>query len=291
MAILFIDATYVTLYAPLFTWNVVRLSTTFAAWYGYELYPGLNSGAILNNIYGPLAAYAYLPAVCARTPSEAIIIAAILAFLYSMLPVLWFLAAEDSRNPDRIYLLAVFACFYFSPLYSNLPNFVFICVHADAPARALGALSCAFLYFRRQKDAVRPFLLSSVFVVLAIWTKQVMTPLVIALPVYVLLTAGWGCFKRYAMCLVVSGLVISALFLWLFDSKLLFFNMITIPSRHPYWLNLAKFKNLLIVTQELLRLCIIPLGIIIGYCIYQIKLMLSCTPDKKKQFLAHDVFL
>src|SRR5262245_49376703 len=54
-------------------WNGARLAPTFALLYGYRLYYPASEGPVLNNVYGPVGALAFLPATVFRTPTLAIL--------------------------------------------------------------------------------------------------------------------------------------------------------------------------------------------------------------------------
>ena len=55
-----------------------RLAPTFALLYGYDLYYPATEGPITNHVYGPVAAFAFLPATIFATPTPAILAGAVL---------------------------------------------------------------------------------------------------------------------------------------------------------------------------------------------------------------------
>src|SRR5262245_54414126 len=59
-------------------WNGCRLAPTVALTHGYALYYPPNEGPVLDTIYGPVAALAYLPATMFRSPTGAILAGAAL---------------------------------------------------------------------------------------------------------------------------------------------------------------------------------------------------------------------
>ncbi len=233
--------------APFWDWNAARLAPTFALIHGYQLYYGPDAGPFLNMIYGSITALAYLPATLAISPTGAVMIGSFISAAFFFIPIVLLFVYENlhesqkvlSLNRSQKLLLKIYAFYAFIGFvlfsYECLPlNYSAFNIHADAIALGLGAAACGFLYCRERKDSLLPLLLSAIMVVLSIWAKQVALPLLIALPTYVLLADGLRCFKRYLLCLFISGLIISALLLTIFNPQYTFFNMFTIPGHHPW---------------------------------------------------------
>ena len=63
------DLAYRALRATRTQWNDVRLIPSFSFVSEYDLYALPDSGPILNMVYGPVAALAYLPATLFSTPT------------------------------------------------------------------------------------------------------------------------------------------------------------------------------------------------------------------------------
>ncbi|MEM1170762.1 MAG: hypothetical protein AAGJ08_17195 [Cyanobacteria bacterium P01_H01_bin.35] len=231
--------------APFEDWNAIRLAPTFALTHGYQLYYGADTGPILNTIYGPITALAYLPTTLAISPTGAVMMGAFISAAFFFIPILWLVVCEIHESQkvmslNRSYKLLLFTyafyafiSFFFFSFLSSL-YFSAFNIHADAIALGLGAAACGFLYCRKHKDSLLSLLLSAIMIVLAIWAKQTALPLLIALPTYVLLADGRRCFKLYLLCIVISGLTISALLLTIFNPEYTFFNMLTIPGQHPW---------------------------------------------------------
>jgi len=216
-------------------WNNHYLAWTFSIKKGYRLYYGPDTGPVISRMYGPLAALVYLPVTIFNYPTIAIISASFLSASFFFLPVLWLHMGGSSFSLNkRLYGLYAFSCFCLIVFNSPPLALSAFLVKADAPALGFAAISCAFLYYRvRKKDMA--FLLSAVFSVLSVWTKQTMLPLLLALPVYILLSDGVKNFKRYLLYICASGILISSFFLIITKPQNLFFNIVTIPARAPWW--------------------------------------------------------
>lgn len=212
----------------------IRFEKTFMVALGYPLYYGPAAGPAIAAIYGPVSVLAYLPATLTHSPELSLRIAEAIAIGFFFLPVLWLCTAGTLKDkPLFAFALTAFLCFCFlAILLTNLRNAAFT-VHADAPTLGLCALACACLYFRKNPNHWGALLGSSIFVILAVWSKQVAVPLILALSLYVFLADGWPTLKRFLLCLLIAGILISGLFLMIYNPHDMLFNMFTLPSRHP----------------------------------------------------------
>lgn len=302
-------------------WNAARLAPTFALTRGYQLYYGADIGPFLNTIYGPITALAYLPATLAISPTGAVMIGSFISAAFFFIPILLLLVYENlhksqkvlSLNRSQKLLFTIYAFYafigFFLFSYGSSPlNYSAFNIHGDAIALGLGAAACGFLYCRERKDSLLPLLLSAIMVVLSIWAKQTALPLLIALPTYVLLADGRRCFKHYLLCICISGLIISALLLTIFNPQYTFFNMLTIPGNHP-WRVPGTLSNpdtevidliatvrevpgdktlaLLVAGKELIKFCRVPVFIIFWGSLYQF-LFLPSTSNKITGWLSYN---
>jgi hypothetical protein len=218
-------------------WNAIRITPTLGLFAGYTLYYGPGSGPVTGNIYAPFATVAYLPAVCASTPSGIIGVGTLISLAWYFAPVLWLYVRLDDPREDRStrraqwHTLALFPLVTYNLEKSLRYSAAFI--HADAPALGLACAAGAVLYVDRH-HRWRSLLASALLAVLSVWSKQVMAPLLAALPLWVLWTAGWKVGLRYALALVGAGSLVLAVSLAALDGRDLFFNVVTIPGRHPW---------------------------------------------------------
>jgi len=272
--------------APSEEWNASRLAWTFSLVHGYQLYYPATTGPALPVVHGPLQAFTYLPATLFNSPTPALIFASFISACFYFLPILWLHIGKNLTEPRKLLSgLYAFACFCLFTFGSRALTSSTFAVHADAPALGFGSLACAILYYRKLKDSIPPFLLSALFSVFAVWTKQTLGPILFALPIYILLMDGYKCFRRYTLCLCVTGMAVSALFLWIFNAKNLWFNMVTIPSRCPWQFSESRIVALLTATYYLIRESFLPLTILIFCSVYQL-FFSSNVPNKLKVWLS-----
>jgi len=226
---------YYRIYSSIFEdWNWIHLQPSFVWAKGLGVYHGAESGPVLNAIYGPVSVLAFAPAVWASSPESAMIIAEVLAMAFFFLPVLIALWAGAGERGRLLFAFFAFLCFSFIPFISSPLRSAAFNVHADAPCLGIGALACVALYIRRRHDDWLLLSVSAFLAVLAVWTKQVIFPLLLALALYVLIVDGRGVFFRYVLCLMVTGMLVSLILIWQFGREELLLNLVTIPARHPW---------------------------------------------------------
>lgn len=271
--------------SPLWDWNGIRLAWTFSLLHGYQLYYPADSGPVLSLLAGPLQPLTYLPAALINSPTPALILASFISACYYFLPILCLHIGKDLTHPRELsFGVCAFACFCLFTLSSRALTYSAFAVYADAPALGYSAIACAILYYRKRKDNIIGLLLAALFSVFAVWTKQTLVPLLFALPTYILLTDGYRCFRRYMLCLFVSGVVISAVFLFVFNAKNLLFNIVTVPSHCPWQFGESRIAALLIGTCYLIRESFLFVAILIFCSAYQLSLR-SNGPNKLKEWL------
>ena len=257
-----------------YEWNYARLATTFAIKYGYQLYYLPGQGPIFSNQKGPFGYLVYLPATISNSPVLSIIISLIISILFFFLPIGW-LFSKNGSNDLTVNLLSFAGFLWFCLLAAASPGLkesAFI-THVDAPALGLGALACGVLYQRKTKSHTLVFVSSAVLAIFSVWAKQVMFPIVLALPIYVWLAKGRRAFISYCLCLTIVGLSISMIVLIIFNPKALFFQMFTHLSQVPWTgieMNQNLFSTSLKVLYELLKNSLIAIIILGLYLIFQL---------------------
>lgn len=219
------------------TWdlNAIRLERSFVLAAGEPIFAGLDHGLVLNTIYGPMAAVAYLPATLAPTLTAALRWGQGLAMLYTLLPILLLHLLDRRAHGHARWSALAFACFWAVAIDLWCLEYVTFTIHVDAPALGFGALACAGLLWRHRLGDRWGFVLSALAAVLAVWSKQVMVPLLAALPLYLGCNEGWRVAWRYGRILILTGLAASGLMIILFGPlDVLWLNLVTVPSRHPW---------------------------------------------------------
>lgn len=211
--------------------NGIRLQRTFALAAGMPLYPPPGEGTAMLPLYGPVGAVAYLPAVLARTPTAAVAIGQLLALFYFFAPPLaWHLLLGRRTLALLAFLLFAAAGVDLWPL-----EYAAFTVHVDAPALGLALLACLAAYRSTPATWRSAYAVSALCAVLALWTKQVVLPLLVALPLYLLLTEGAKSARRYLVVLAGVGLLVGGvIFLGFGSPRLLWFHLVTVPGRHPW---------------------------------------------------------
>jgi hypothetical protein len=252
-------------------WNAGRLAWTSSLIHGYRTYYGPNAGPVLSTIYGPLAPLSYLPAAFAPTPAAALMIASSLGVAFYFLPLLpLYITGRSTSHGKPFFAVSSFALFCLFVVTSDSLSGAAFSVHADAPAFGIGVLACVFLYRWKAKKRIPLLMLSSLFAVGAVWTKQTMAPLLVALPVFLLLERDSRSFKQYMLSLVISGVALSAFLLWFFDARDLFFNILLVPLRSP-WRFQSKTEALACAGYNLAREGLLFTGILVPLIIYSLR--------------------
>jgi hypothetical protein len=207
-----------------------RLVPAVALARGLPVYAGPDSGPIIDFMYGPVAAIAFLPAALAGTPSGALAIAVLVNAVAFFLPIGWL-----HRRVAGGWGWAGFVLFVLAVVRD--PGLVFsaLTIHADAPALGLGALACGLLA-TAPPPLTRPRLAAvALAAVLAAWTKQTTAPLVVALLAFAWLRDGRRAAVALGAWIAAVGLVVSAVCLVAFGPAELLFNMATLPARMPWY--------------------------------------------------------
>ncbi|MDX1977120.1 MAG: hypothetical protein SFT94_05545 [Pseudanabaenaceae cyanobacterium bins.68] len=228
-------------------WGAARLAPTFAWLKGYAIYGAIAQDPILNTVYPPLTYLAYLPAAVSGDISAAVMVGTAIAMVWFLVPVALWLRAGG-------FGILLWAGFGWWSLTCPPLAFSGFSIHADAPALGLSALALWLVWGGRVGWG-------AVVVVLAVYGKQTMVPVVFAIPTYLWLRRRLGDLKNYAYGLGLSGLGIS-LGLWLsFDPGAMWFNTVVLPASHP-WRSSDRLGILLGSLAELAGYGVLPLGIL-----------------------------
>ena len=122
-------------------WNDVRLIPTFPFVSDYDLYTLSDSGPILNLVYGPVAALAYLPATLFSVPTGAILCGSLLSVLFVLLQT--FLPLREMRHGRGTHLFALLCCVVYFHLHFS-PAIEISEIDVDPPAMGVCLLAWRF---------------------------------------------------------------------------------------------------------------------------------------------------
>jgi hypothetical protein len=226
--------------APENDWNAARLAPAVALLSGAKLYVGPGGpGAVMNTNHPPLAYLAYLPASLFSRATPAIIAGSCLSAAFYFAPALVLSFWRRERGPvGRPPLMSV-ACllvFFQAALISKALGFSAFFIHADAPMLAFTGFASLALYLKRRDTTLSlpTCLFSTSCASMAFWSELSAAPLILVLPVWVLATRGFREMLRYTTWLLVSLTSSALLFRKLFGIGSLTFNVVELPSKHPW---------------------------------------------------------
>ncbi len=252
---------------PHWDWNGARVVPSVALAAGYDLYYGPDHGPIMSTLYGPVKALCYLPAAWASTPTAAIMIAGTLNVGFILLPLgLIHLAGGRGRTRPPIAAWAGFLFAASAVLDLRATRYMATKVHVDAPAVGLGLLSCLVLMTAAERPGHRRLAVAAGLAVLAAWTKQVEAPLIAAQAVYLGVAYGRKTAVRFLAWGGALGTLVSLVFVALYGFEEMFFNIVTVPARHPWqgswsWL-LLSLLELAIQSSAFLLIILLALRVI-----------------------------
>ena len=244
--------------APMFFHNSLGLTATVALARGFPIYGTPDSGPILNAMYPPFSAVAYLPAAIWTRPEPIYRGAALLAQLYDYLPVLLLFLGATRRAPDapdraRTRAMAVGGLLLFGFATRNDYGLHACSSWTRADAPAMGFLMAAVAVLVAKGGGASPSIGRSAAVGIlawtAVWSKQTMAPGLLVPPVWVALAHGRRAGIRFGLAYAVAGVPVAFPFLAAFDVDALIFNAWTFPKRYP-WAGEAPL-NVLVQTLEL----------------------------------------
>lgn len=224
----------VVLQAPHWDWNACRLAPALAYFRGYDLYFGAGSGPIVSTVYGPIAGLLLAPCALFPEPTGAILMASVITLTVFTGPLLWAHVRAGRVAPaSRIDTLGAFALAFLGAASLRSTSYMLGSVHVDAPAVALGLLSCLPLIPRARAIRDSDLMLAATLAALAVSTKQIAIPVPLAHLTFLGLAYGSRKAWRYSALLVGVGLVLLLIYSLLFDIEKMWFNMFVLLSKHP----------------------------------------------------------
>ena len=244
--------------APYHAWDGARLAPAIALWNAEPLYSTSRTGSVQTTMYPPFSAIAFAPAALFDQPGAAMLAGSLLAHCYYFFPVLYLCLSLPGDRKLSVMLLFLFVTvsFNYAELGASASR-----VHADAPALGFGLAACLVLT-REKLSPHRRFALAASLVWLSIWSKQLLLPLAILLPLWVLLAHGRRAALHLTLWLVGLGTLFAVGLLVVFGTEGLFFNTVAIPGAMP-WIRKTPF-NLAYVFMELVDYLLPILLVLLG---------------------------
>jgi hypothetical protein len=219
-------------------WNAARITPSVALKFGYTLYYPANEGPILNTLYAPITAVAYLPAALGNDPTSAILIAGVIntgSMAFAMLFLLLALKGPEQNALNRslrwaLWVLGVAA------IYSHTGiSYAIQSIHADAPAMGMMLVACAILMLAGEKPSIRRLTGAAFLAACAGFSKQIEVFCLPGIFFYLGLVFGWRTAFTFAglvaawagVCVVVCSAVFGG-----FEAMM--FNIVKVPSLHAW---------------------------------------------------------
>lgn len=215
---------------PLDDVNALRITAPVQLVHGYSMYALPGGGPITEYLYPPLSALFFAPAALASSPSGMLAIGGLLTIGIFTLPALW-LHVGAGVTPWSIAGAIVFLLMVMSDLGLR---YTACNIHVEAPAAGLTALAIGCVLPSKERGP--GVVASALCAVLAVWTKQTVVLLMAVLPAYLWMTYGFATARRWVLSALVIGLAVSGVLVAYFGWRELYFTMITIPSRHKFYL-------------------------------------------------------
>ncbi|HYO45410.1 MAG TPA: hypothetical protein VEY33_01805, partial [Gemmatimonadota bacterium] len=228
--------------------DTARLTPSVALAEGYQVYSTSSVGAVQTTMYPPMWIVSYLPVAVADSPSRVLQVGVILTLLFSFLPVALLLV---SGSPSiSLAVLGSTSFFLVSMLISSL-SYSMLKPHADAPSLGYAMLACV-LTLRTGVPTTRRVVCVGLLAWLSVLSKQVMFPILVALPLWFLLVHGRKVGARLVGWLSVIGPGLMVLMTPFFRPEGVLFNCLTIPARIPWKLGeYPRVIAVLLISAEL----------------------------------------
>ena len=234
-------------------WNACRVAPSVALAYGYTLYYGANEGPILNTLYGPMTAVAFLPAALGKDPTTAILIAGTINVAFMVVPLfllLWRARADGETGPMPAALRLTVFVFAVGCLYQFIgTEYAINSIHADAPAMGFMLGACVLLIASPGAPGNGRLFAAAGLAALACYTKQIEVFALPGLFFYLGLAFSWRVAFVFTVFVIGWATLLAGLFAVVFDFKAMLFNIVELPKLHPW-----KGPRVAILIKSLLKL-------------------------------------
>jgi hypothetical protein len=235
LSLLALEAGAGILNAPSFVWNEVRLARSVALLHGFSLYPDRNAtGPVIGTLHTPVSHCLYLAVTGFHGPTYLLLAGSLLSLLLIFVPLGWVLLRASEGNRDRLFG-ATTAFLFCGFLIMQAPGTFHTAsmIHTDAAALAFATLACGVFCNPRKPITVPQVWLAGVGCVLAVGSKQTMAPIVLALALFLAVTAGAKLLAHFGAAVLVGGTVLLAAILALVPAHAFLFNTVAMATHRP----------------------------------------------------------
>jgi len=221
--------------APSFVWNEVRLARSMALLHGFSLYLDRDAtGPVIGTLHTPVGYCLYLLIAGFHSPTLALLAGSLLSVLLVFVPLGWVLFRAAQGMRDRIF--GATAAFLFCGfLIMQAPGTLHIAcmIHTDAAAVAFATLACGVFCSPLKPITAPQAWLAGVACVLAVGSKQTMAPILLAIALFLGVSAGAKVLTHFAAAVLVGGAVLLGAILALVPANAFLFNTVMLAAHRP----------------------------------------------------------
>jgi hypothetical protein len=210
--------------------DTARLTPSVALAKGHQVYSTSTEGSVQTTMYPPMWMISYLPVALADTPSGVLQTGVLLTLLFSFIPVILLLV--NGSPSIGLVVLGSTSFFLLSRSIDSL-SYSMMRPHADAPSLGYAMMACV-LTLRPGIPTARRLACVGLLAWGSILSKQVMFPILVALPLWFLLVHGRRAAARLVLWLGLTGIGLSVPLIAFFGPEGVLFNCLTIPARTPW---------------------------------------------------------
>jgi len=235
LSLLALQAAAGILNSPSFVWNEVRLARSVALLHGVSLYPDRDAtDPVIGTLHTPVSHCLYLLVAGFHGPTYALLAGSLLSLLLIFVPLGWVLLRASEGARDRLFVtIAAFLFCAFLIMQAPGTFHTASMIHTDAAALAFATLACGVFCNPRKPISVPQAWLAGVGCVLAVGSKQTMAPIVLAIAMFLGVSAGARVLAHFGAAVLVGGAVLLGAILALVPAQAFLFNTVTMAAHRP----------------------------------------------------------
>jgi hypothetical protein len=203
--------------------------------HGFSLYLDRNAiGPVIGTLHTPVSHCLYLAVTGFHRPTDALLAGSFLSLLLIFVPLGWVLLRASEGARDRLFV-ATAAFLFCGFLILQAPGtFHTACmIHTDAAALAFATLACGVFCNPRKPITAPQVWLAGAGCALAVGSKQTMAPIVLAVALFLGVTAGAKLLAHFGAAVMVGGAVLLGAILALVPAHAFLFNTVTLAAHRP----------------------------------------------------------